>query len=60
MESRPATAARYRSADDDFVYTEFYVDWREPLPPARFGNKRFMWGCVAFAATFATWLASRQ
>lgn len=45
--------------DDDFAYTEFSLDWREPSPPARFGNRPFMWGCVAFAVGFMAWMSSR-
>ena len=47
-----------RPLEDDFRYNEFSLDWRESLPPARFGNKRFMWGCVAFAVAFMAWLSS--
>ncbi len=45
------------SAGDDFVYTGFFLN-RDVLPPARFGNNRFMWGCVALA-TFVAWMLSR-
>lgn len=49
-----------RSAGDEFAYTEFGVDWREPLPRERFGNARFMWGCVAFAVAFMCWMGKSK
>jgi hypothetical protein len=48
--STPVMPARRLRSDDVFEYTEFALNWREPLPPAKFGNKRFMWGCVALTA----------
>lgn len=52
------TSVLERSAlDEDFVYTEFCVDWREPLPLAKFGNKRFLWGCVALAVGLMVWMS---
>lgn len=48
------------SADDDFVYTEFFLNDREPLPRARFGSRRFMWGCVALASAFMVLMLSRS
>jgi hypothetical protein len=46
-------------AGDDFVYTEFFVNNRDALPPARFGTNRFMWGCVALASALVAWMLSR-
>lgn len=48
------------SSADDFVYTEFFLNDREPLPRARFGNRRFMWGCVAMASAFMALMLSRN
>jgi len=49
--------APIKSTEDEFQYTEFALDWREPLPPASFGNRRFMWGCVACAVVFMVWMS---
>jgi hypothetical protein len=46
-------------AGDDFVYTEFFLNDRDTLPPASFGNSRFMWGCVGLATVFVAWMLSR-
>lgn len=54
----PALRNDFERIDDTFQYTEFAVDWREPLPRARFGNQRFMWGCVALSVLVA-WMVSR-
>ncbi len=53
----PGWLSRDAEDGDDFVYTEFFVKRTEPLPRRRFGNGRFMWGCVALAVVFGTWLS---
>ena len=50
MKSPLGQAGGNGPAGDDFVYTEFFLNDREPLPPARFGNQRFMWGCIALTS----------
>ena len=58
--STPDWIETNRSGDDELVFTEFSLDGREPLRPTKFGSKRFMWGSVAFAIAFMTWMASSQ
>ena len=48
-----------QSEDDDFIDTEFYLDWREPLPAARRWYRGLVWSCIACAAALAAWLARR-
>jgi hypothetical protein len=38
--------ARSRPARGVFSRSECFFNQRERLPYARFGNSRFMWGCV--------------
>ncbi|MDR3702390.1 MAG: hypothetical protein P4L56_22270 [Candidatus Sulfopaludibacter sp.] len=59
MKSTLGQVSGNNSAGNDFVYTEFFLNNRDPLPPARFGNRRFMWGCIALTSAFVAWMLSR-
>jgi len=57
--STPELSTRPARVDNVVEYTEFRLDWREPLPPARFGNERFLWGCVALTVVGMAWMTVR-
>jgi hypothetical protein len=55
----PELRTHAERVDDMFEYTEFAPRWREPLPRARFGSERFMWGCLALTVVVMAWIAVR-